>query len=148
MSTGTKVVRNALRHIGVDSPLQDAPPESYDSGKDALNSLVASLYDEWAIDMGAVPLETIGQELCEPLGATMHLEYMLALAMLPQYPEARPIANLTQLANDGFSSLLKVYGDSSIPKPQVRSTLPKGQGNTRYRYRYQETFFEAGDEIG
>lgn len=150
MTTGTKIVQRALSHIGAHSIAQPANPESLEVGKDTLNSMLASWLDEWGIDTGAVPLNVIGGDLSEPLGARMHIEYNLAMALYPDFPGSQMASNLPQLAQKGFDSILTTWGDSSIPNARVRGTLPRGQGNKRggNNNRWTRTFFKKGTEIG
>lgn len=149
MSTGTKVVQRALGHIGVHSPLQPASPEALDVGKDTLNSMLASWLDDWGIDMGTVPLNAIGDELSEPLGATNDIQYNLAMALKIDFPGAQFSPELKQAAAEGFQRILRTWSSPVIPKMIPRSTLPKGQGNKRGgNSRWDSTFFPEGSDLG
>lgn len=148
MSTGTLIVRNALSHLGAHSPLQPASAEALETGRLRLNSMLANWFDVWGVDMGAVPLETVGSELSEPMGATNGIEYNLAIKLMPDFPGGQITQGLIKLARDEFSDIRAVWGDDEIPKVRVRGTLPKGQGNLRGGHRWDAAFFDEGDEIG
>ena len=74
MSTGTKIIQNALSNIGAHSPVKPASPEAMEVGKDALNGMIARWADD-DIDFGAVVLEAAGDELGEPIGLTSTIEF-------------------------------------------------------------------------
>lgn len=149
MTTGTKIVQKALQHLSVHSPLQPAPPESLEDAKDTLNAMISNWQDYWNIDMGAVPLDAIGDDLSEPMGARNEIEYCLALAVAPMFPNAQVSPLLPKLAQEGFQRILATWGEVTIPKVIPRDTLPKGQGNKRGgTTRWKYAFFPKGAEIG
>jgi len=80
MSTGTKIIQNALSHIGAHSIIRPASPESVEIGKDVLNSMIARWADD-GIEFGAVPIEDLGDELSEPVGLTNTVTFNLAIAV-------------------------------------------------------------------
>ncbi len=147
MSIGTKVIQKALGHLRVHSVLQPASPEAIVEGMDALNSMVAEWQDDWAIEMGCMPLEVPGDELSEPMGATKNIQYCLAMVLSADYPGAQMNPKLPGLADKGFESIKRVWGTVEIPKVVVRGTLPTGQGN-KGSGRWHNTFFPKGSEIG
>lgn len=144
MSTGTKIVKGALSRLGVHSPIRPANPESLEDGKDVLNSMYASWQDK-GIEIGAVPLNAIGDEFSEPLGLTATIMDNLAIICQPLFPGSQISAELRSNANKGYENMLLQYQPVTIPNPVVRETLPKGQGN---RVRYDSVYFDKGDEIG
>lgn len=146
MSSGTKIVQDALARFQVHSPLKPANSESLISVMDILNSFIAELEDN-GIKTGAVPLLSIGQELGEPLGARNAIVDNLAILAQPLFPGTAVSPELSRNAKIGMQKLKNQWKEVSIPKKQVRGTLPKGQGNKSYGW-YGETFFEEGDEIG
>lgn len=148
MSTGTAIIQNALSHIGAHSAIQPATAEALEVGKTRLDSMLSGWFDTWGIDMGTVPLEVVGSELSEPLGARNGIEYNLAIMLAPDFPGAQVSPTLARFARESFSDILSTWGDSSIPKVKVRGTLPKGQGNKRFNHRWDSTFFDEGEEIG
>lgn len=146
MSTGTKIVQDALSRIGAHSPIRPASPEAIDSGKDALNSLIAKWQDN-NIEFGAVPLQAVGDELSEPLGLTNTIKDLLSIELSPLFPGSQVSPELRVNASRGYADMAAKFQTVTIPKLVVRSTLPKGQGNQRNRYR-SDNFFNDGDELG
>lgn len=144
MSTGTKLVQGALKRLGVHSPIRPANPESLEDGKDVLNSMYAGWQDK-GIEIGAVPLNAIGDEFSEPLGLTATIMDNLAIMLQPLFPGSQISPELRSNANKGYENMLLQYQAVTIPNPVVRETLPKGQGN---RVRYNSVYFDKGDEIG
>lgn len=144
MTTGTKIIQGALQRIGAHTSLKPANPTSLENGMDKLNSYIAWLQDN-DIDIGAVPLDAIGAELSEPLGATNIIIDNLAILLQPDHPGAEISEQLRISANKGANSLKNTYQTIEIPVPKARSTLPRGVGNFRRRGRL---FFTKGEEIG
>ena len=146
MSTGTKIVQGALSRIGAHSIVRPANPESLEVGRDALNSLHAGWQDN-GIEFGGVPIEAIGDDFSEPLGLTNTIMDNLAIQLQPLFPGTQISQDLRINANKSYQKLLAKCQAITIPKPIVRETLPKGQGNTDNSY-YDETFFSEGDTVG
>lgn len=146
MSTGTKLVQNALKKLGVFSVVKPTNPETLEDVMDALNSMYARWQDD-GIDCGAVPLNAIGKEFSEPLGLTNVFEDNLAIEVQPYFEGSKISTRLLTNANKGYQDMLTKYQAITIPKLQARSTLPKGQGNKRNVY-WDKTFFDTGEEIG
>jgi hypothetical protein len=147
MTTGTKIVQGALSRIGAHSIIRPAGPEAIDTGKDTLNSMIAEFQDD-EIDIGAVPLEAVGDELSEPLGLTNTIMDMLAVRMQPLFPGLQISNDLRVNANKGHQNIIVKYQAVTIPKPQTRETLPMGQGNKNRNNSFEQTFFDDGDTIG
>jgi hypothetical protein len=145
MSTGTKLIQNALKKLGVFSIVKPTNPEQLEDVKDSLNSMLARWQDD-GIECGAVPLNAIGDDFSEPLGLTNVFEDNLAIEVQPYFESAKISTRLLTNANKGYQDMLTKYRSVTIPKLQARSTLPKGQGNRHHRY--DNTFFDAGEEIG
>jgi hypothetical protein len=145
MSTGTKIVQNALKQLGVYSPVKPTNSESLEDVKDLLNSL-RSRWEDDGIKTGAVPLNAIGDEFSEPQGLTNTFVFNLAIEAQPLFPNSNISPELRLNANKTFKDMLHKYQSIDIPTPKARSTLPKGMGNKRYFYD-TETFFDAGEEI-
>lgn len=145
MTTGTKIVQRALGKIGAHSPLQPAPPESIEAAKDTLNSMISEWYDD-GIDLGAVPLNAVGDELSEPSGARNAIQNCLAVTLAPDFPNAQVSTELVKQANKGFMMIESIWGAIEIPKSVGRETRPMGQGTKLYRW--QDGFLTQGSEIG
>ena len=144
MSTGTKLVQGALMRIGGHSAIRPASPEAISAGKDTLNSMYANWQDD-AIDFGAMPLDAVGDEFSEPLGLTNTVMDNLAILLQPMFPGTQISLELRANANKGYIDMKTKYQSITIPKPVVRNTLPKGQGNSHYQ---SDTFFNAGETLG
>lgn len=149
MSTGTKIVKGALSNIGAHSAIRPAPPESLEVGKDTLNSMIARWADD-DIEFGAVPLNSIGDELSEPLGLTNTIIFNLAVELHPLFPGAQLSPELKTSANKTYQDMLTKSQTITIPRQVVRDTLPTGQGNREgvgNRSRHN-TFFAPGGKLG
>ncbi len=142
MSTGTKIVQNALKQIGAYSPVKPTNSESLDDVKDLLNSLLARWEDD-SIYTGAVPLNAIGDEFSEPQGLTNTFVFNLAIEAQPLFPSGTISQELRANAKGTYNTMKTLYQSVTIPKKVARSTLPRGQGNIR-----TGTFYDAGESIG
>jgi len=147
MSTGTKIVQNALSDIGAHSIIKPASPESIEIGKDMLNSMIARWADD-EIEFGAVPLEAAGDELSEPVGLTNTITFNLAIELHPLFPGSQISPALQVSANKTFQDMLTKSQTVVIPKQVVRETLPVGQGNKDRNIARDRTFFRAGETVG
>lgn len=145
MSTGTKIVQNALKKIGAFSPVKPTNSESLEDVKDLLNSLRARWEDD-DIVTGAVPLNAIGDEFSEPQGLTNAYVFNLAIEAQPLFEGSKISTELRMNANKTYRHMVEKYQTISIPTPKARSTLPKGQGNRRDLY--DKNYFDAGESIG
>ncbi|VAW38943.1 hypothetical protein MNBD_GAMMA01-1331 [hydrothermal vent metagenome] len=146
MSTGTKIIQNALAKIGAHSVMSQAPPEAIDIGMDTLNSMISNWIVE-GIDIGAVPLKAAGDELSEPLSLFNTVGDNLAIELQQYFPNAQISPELRASAVKKYNDMLIKYQAIVIPNAQVRGTLPKGQGN-RNRWGTNQTFFNEGEELG
>jgi hypothetical protein len=144
MSTGTFIVTSALQKIGAHSKMKAANPDSLQNGYLALNSYISALQDD-QIDIGAVPLEAIGDELSETQGTTNTIISNLAMLLAPDHPGSQISQQLRINALRGENAMKNTYQINDIPKAVVRSTLPRGAGNFRRRGRI---FFSDGKTIG
>ena len=140
MSSGTKVIQRALSHIGAHSAIKPARPEAIETGKDMLNSMVASWQDE-GIEMGAVPLKAAGDELSEPLGLHNTVVTCLAVRLHPLFPGSQISSMLIAHAERSYQTMAAQLQTVTIPTKKLRGTLPAGQGNA------DQTFFTRGEEI-
>lgn len=144
MSTGTEVIRAALRKIGAYSIASPDDPESIILGRDTLNSMI----QEWetvGIKLGCVPLNAPGDELSEPLDARNGIVENLALRMYPDFPMKADLAVLSRHARVSMIFIKKFYQPITIPKPIPSSTMPMGAGNVRSTF--EDTFAGTGQTI-
>lgn len=150
MSTGTKIVQGALSRLGAHSVVRPAGPEAIETAKDTLNSLIAEWQDD-EIDIGAVPLDAVGDELSEPMGLTNTVMDLLAIRLQPLFPGLKISNDLRVNANKGMQNIIVKYQSITISKPVARETLPMGQGNRgggQGGTGGNQNFFENGDAIG
>ena len=146
MSTGTEIIQSALEEIRVHTAVQPAPPEAIEIGRKRLNAMIARWEDD-RIRMGCVPLNNPGDELSEPLGARTAIELNLALDLKTKFPGAQVDPDLPANARRHYTTLRRHWQEIEIPKPVVRSTLPKGDGNYNGVYG-SNTFFDEDETIG
>ena len=149
MSSGTSIIEDALKRIKVVSVAVPSSPEQITDGLAILNSLIQTWYSK-GIKMGAVPIETAGSDLNEPIDARSAIVDNLALMMAPLYDggtgKAIVSEDLKRNARLGFADLKTQYQDFSIPQKVASSTLPKGAGN--YRGFRTRVFNPKGGELG
>jgi hypothetical protein len=139
-------VHGALGQIGAHSAIKPANPTSMQTGVDMLNGMIARWMDD-GIDFGAVPLETEGSELSEPLGLTNTIIFNLGIELHPFFPGSQISPQLRTNAGTTYQDMLTKSQVITIPKPIPRDTLPRGQGNHRNRH-VATTFFDKDDTLG
>ncbi len=140
MSTGTEIIQDSLKKIGVHSIVQPATPEDIIESMDILNSML-QLWISWGIDIQTVPLSEPADDLSEPLDAKNAIIDNLALAVAPNFDNGEIIVSPTLLsnANNGFEQIKTLYQKFTIPKKRPSSTLPRGVGNQKGNWT--EIFF-------
>ena len=134
MSIGTDIIQEALNQIGAHSIVSPADPESIVKAMKVLNSML-QLWLSKSIDMGTTPLKNPGDELNEPLDGRQVIIYNLAVKTAPMFENGKVIVSqdLKRNALSGFDDIRSLYQVITIPDKVVSSTLPRGQGNTRFR---------------
>ena len=131
MSTGTSIVERALGKIGANSIPAPADPSSIVEGGETLGSMLQSWLSD-NIDLGIVPLASLGDDLGEPADTTNAIIDNLALLLLPSFPNLPVTPTLVINARVGFDTVKRLYQNLTIPDKVVSSTLPRGQGNQRF----------------
>jgi hypothetical protein len=106
-----------------------------------------SSWQDDCIEFGGMPLDAVGDEFSEPVGLTNTIMDNLAILLQPQFPGTQISMDLRANANKGYIDMKAKFQTITIPKLKVRETLPRGQGNKRYRYS-SDAFFDKGDELG
>jgi len=146
MSSGTFVIEAGLKRIGAQSVVQPANPESKIEGMNILNSML-QLWLSWGIDLGIVPLQAPGDELGEPLDTRNAIIDNLALFLSADFDNGNNIVSeqLRSNARLGLSQVKQLYRKNIIPRKQMSSTTPRGQGNIVGVN--SRTFFRQGEEI-
>jgi hypothetical protein len=147
MSTGTKIIQNALSKIGAHSIVKPDNAESIENGRIKLNSYISQLQDD-DIEFGAMPLEAAGDELSEPQGLTNVIEDNLAILLQPDHPGTQISSQLKINANIGTNYMVRKYQTIVIPNPVVRDTMPLGQGNKPHLGVFGGVFAKKGQTLG
>ncbi len=147
MSTGTKIIEDALALIGAHSVAAPAEPESIARGRDRLNDML----EQWLsqkIVLNHNPLKDAGDDLAEPADTTMAITENLAIALSPLFDNGVGIVSPTLRgnANANYQIVKSLYERLTIPKKVVSSTTPKGEGNSRGSYN--RVFFQQGETLG
>ena len=131
MSSGTSIIEDALKRIGVHSVVVPASPEDIASGKDALNSML-QLWISWGIRIQVVPLDAPGDELSESIDIRNAVVDNLALQLAPFYDNGKGIVSqeLRDNARRLFNQVKDLYQEVTIPKKVVSGLLPRGAGHS------------------
>lgn len=142
MSSGTFIIKSALKRIGAASVVQPAAPETILEGRDILNSML-QMWLTQGIDIGVVPLDSPGEELGEPLDTRNAIIDNLAIMLAPDFDNGTVIVSrdLKGNARSGFAWVKQQYRPAIVPPRQVSSTTAKGQGNAG-RFGTREFFQE------
>lgn len=142
MSTGTVLIQEAFRRIGVHSIASPAPAESQLLAMDTLNTML-QLWMSWGIDLQTIPLSVIGGEVAEPIDAKNAIIDNLAVMVSPNFDNGETIVSdqLRSNANLGFNMVKTLYTKFTIPNKVPSSTLPTGAGNSKGRLRF--TYFRG-----
>ncbi len=146
MSIGTKVIQNALKLIGAHSIAMPAQAETLEDGRDILNGMLAS-WESINILLGATPLNEVGDELNEPLDATVAIQYSLAVLMAPLFDSGKGNVSSQLIINErvAFDRVKGLYEVFVIPKKILSGTTPVGEGNNNGVLG--PTFFGEGAEL-
>ena len=143
MSTGTSIIKDALKAIGVHSVIVPTSPENITDGMNKLNSMLEGWLDQ-NIQIGFTPLEVPGDNLNEPASTRNGIIWNLAIEMAPDFA-VEPSANLKGRANKQMDLIAQIYQIHEIPAKIVSDTLPVGEGNRRWRG--SRTFFPKDTEL-
>ena len=106
---------------------------------------------EWQddnIELGCVPLLTIGEDLSEPMGLRNTIENSLALVLAPEFPGSQVSQELMRQQKLTYNKMVRRWKERDVRKAQTRGTLPIGQGHKVHNTRYIGVFFEEGEELG
>lgn len=146
MSSGTKIIENALKLIGAHSIAQPADSKSISIGRDMLNSML-QLWLSQNIVLGHTPLDAPGDPLNEPADATNAIEQNLAIEMAPLFDNGKVNVSkkLEDNARRNFQLVKTIYQKVTVPNKVVSSTTPRGEGNRRYLN--DSAFFDKGETI-
>jgi hypothetical protein len=148
MSTGTSIIIDALKEIGVSSVVSPPAPESIDDGRRKLNSMLAMWFAR-NIDIGIKPLGVAGDNLDEPDGARNGIVTNLALELAPLFSNGKQVVSeqLKSTARREFMSIKSLYSDLKIPGKVLSSTTPLGAGNQIWDDDGSSTFWRRGVRV-
>lgn len=142
MATAKEIVDNASESIGYKAA--ETPLEAADAkiALEELNDMLAEWLDS-GIDLGAVPVKNLADEVRIPRGAVSAVKKNLAVRLC--VPFTRPITpELLSVANASTKSMLRSIVKIDVEYP---GTLPRGSGNqydeddTRFFSQNSETNF-------
>lgn len=147
MSTGTKIIERALEAIGAHSAVSPASSGSIILGMEQLNSML-EMWLSNDIAIGFTPLEDPAKELNEAADTRNGIISNLAVQLAPFFDNGKVVVSpaLQRNAAVSYNRIASLYQNLSIPAKVVSSTLPLGQGNSRY-YR-SRTYFARGQIVG
>lgn len=147
MTTGTDLVKSALRKIGAHSIAAPAAPETITEGRDTLNAMLQSWLSR-NINLGIVPLDAVGEEVGEPADATNAIVFNLAMLLAPDFDNGKEVVSnsLAMNARKEFQIISTLYNTTTIEAKVVSSTLPKGQGN-KQSFGNFPIFYQVGETI-
>lgn len=136
MSTGTEVIKDALRRIGVESMAQEAGPEEIIDAMKVLNNML-QMWQSQGIQIGIVPLQDPGDQLSEPADSRNAIVDNLAVMVAPNYDNGETIVsgNLHANAKKGYNWVKTLYQKFRVAPKRVSSTMPLGAGNKRWGFR-------------
>lgn len=132
MSSGTELIHAALKRIGAYSVVSPADPETIDTARNTLNSMLEGWRSK-GIDMGTVPINAPGDEVGEPLDVRQAIIDNLAILLAPNKSSGKPVVSpeLRAAASNGMRSIRVLYQKINVPNKKVSSTMPMGAGSTR-----------------
>lgn len=146
MSSGTFIIRSALKRIGAASIVQPAAPETITEGRAILKSML-QLWLSWGIQIKFAPLDEPGDELGEPLDTRNAIIDNLALMLAPDFDNGRGNVSeqLKNNARAGLSQVKQIYRPLTAPNKGATSTTPRGIGNINGVN--SRVFFDEGEEF-
>ena len=130
MSTGTEIIKDALKRIGAHSIAQPAAPETISEGLEVLNAML-QLWRSKSIFLEVVPLKVHGDDLSEPMDSRNAIVNNLALELAPNFEDGKGVVSpqLKANAKAGFINISRLYRKNTIPNKVPSATLPRGSGN-------------------
>lgn len=148
MSTGTDIITDALKEIGVVSAVSPANNESLQDGLKKLNSMM-EIWLSQGIIIGFSPLDVIGNDLNEPLDCRSGIVSNLAIECAPLFNNGDQIVSpqLRSNARRDIAIIKSLYRTNEIPKKVLSSTTPIGAGNARSGGFNNRTFWPKGGEV-
>ena len=148
MSTGTAIIKDALKEIGVHSVVSPAAPESIEDGRKKLNSML-EMWLSRNIILGTTPLDQAGDELNEPEDCRNGIVYNLAIQCASLFDNGKVIVSpdLRTNARVSFQNINSLYASLEIPSKVLSSTTPIGAGNRQNNGFFNRTFWQRGNKV-
>lgn len=130
MSTGTDIIQDALKRIGVFSIASPAAPETIVEGMEVLNTML-QLWRSQSIFLEVIPLEVPGDELSEPMDSRNAIVNNLAIELAPDFEDGKSVVSPQLRANArlGYTQIRRLYRKITISNKVPSATLPRGVGN-------------------
>ena len=144
MTTGTDIIKNALKEIGAHSVVSPAAPESIEDGRKKLNSML-EMWLTRSIVIAFSPLEAAGDDLNEPADCYNGIVENLAIECASLFSNGKVIVtpDLRANAKRNFNNIKSLYGCVTVPNKVLSSTTPTGAGNSQNN-TYSRTFWKQG----
>jgi len=128
MSAGIKIFHNALKIIGAYSSAAPADAEADVDMMDIYNAMIESWHDD-EIMVPLTPIKVPGEEIGEPHGIRLALEYNLAVLAFPRFHTGKTLSSTIKgQARYLLGKIKSVYQDVTIEEMVVSSTLHRGEG--------------------
>jgi len=132
MSTGTYICQRALQRIGAHSVVQPATPNTIDDAFEVLQGMIQEWGDQ-GIDLGIVPIVSVGNDISEPISARNPIINNLAILLAPDFDNGKNIVSpaLLSAARSGYNRVKDLYQTITVQQKCPSSTLPAGAGNSQ-----------------
>ncbi len=133
MSSGTTLVKGALRQLQATSESSEASPATFVIGKDKLNAML-QLWISQGILLETTPINSVGGEVSEPQDARNGIILNLAVELEMEFgvSDVPSSQRLHGNAAKAYNDIKRLYQSLTIPQRVVSSTTPIGAGNPRY----------------
>lgn len=130
MSTGTALINDALKTLGVKSVQSTQSPEALEIGRKVLNSMT-QLWRSRGIFVGLTPIAEAGNEVGEFSDSRTAVVFNLAILLAPFFDNGKVVASddLKRMAAEQLSLVKGLYRRLTVPNKTVSSTTPLGAGN-------------------
>ena len=148
MSTGTEIIKDAMKELGVVSVVSPPAPENIEDGRKKLNSML-EMWLSRSIVIATSPLKIAADDLNEPADCRNGIVTNLALELAPLFSNGKQIVTqeLRSNARRDFNRIQNLYRSVTIPKKVLSSTTPAGAGNSQGDGFYGQTFWQKGNPV-
>lgn len=132
MSSGTELIQDAYRQLGVHSIAKPVSSDSIARAVVFLNGML-SRWLSLSIDLKTIPIKLPGEQVDEPIDARQAIVFNLALLLAPMFDNGKNIVSeeLRRNARLTYEEMRTLYQTYEVPDKIVSGTLPRGAGNSR-----------------